>query len=145
MSLSVQFNAVVVCDDVRKEQSGKDILIGVYGSLIQIHALPSAMNLAFWMEITAKKQGINQIHFRILFPNPEQKIEFGVRVEITDIKIPFGMFTPQFPCTIDREGQIRLYARTAETEKFELIKIRDVKYVPAGETAQVKEKPVPAA
>lgn len=128
--LNAQFNAVVVCDDVRKEMSGKDIIIGAYGSEIQVHSLPYQMNVAFWMEMTSKRSGPCNFFFRIQPPNTDHKVEFKLAIDITNHKIPVAIFTPQIPIGIDREGSLKLYVKGTETEKYELIKTREIKYVP---------------
>jgi hypothetical protein len=49
----IKVRQVVVCDDIRREFNGKEILIGVYGSDIVVSNFPSPLNLSFWVQFTA--------------------------------------------------------------------------------------------
>jgi hypothetical protein len=60
-----EFRTVIVCDDVRREISQKDILIGVYPSEIVIAALPGPFTAAFWMEVYSNQIGQHEIDFRL--------------------------------------------------------------------------------
>jgi hypothetical protein len=42
--------AVVVCDDVRHESNGKDIIIGVYGSDAIVPSYPALLRPSFWVQ-----------------------------------------------------------------------------------------------
>jgi len=44
-----QFLQSVVCDEVRKEVTGKEILIGVYGDDIIVGAFPATLLLSLWV------------------------------------------------------------------------------------------------
>lgn len=48
---------VTVCDEIRREDSGKFILIGVYGENIIVPRFPLDMTLAFFMSIIPHKEG----------------------------------------------------------------------------------------
>ena len=55
-------NAVILCDDIRKEVTNKDMLIGVYGGALIVSAFPGAMPMAVWMELMPESVGVlNQI------------------------------------------------------------------------------------
>lgn len=44
----IDIRSVIVCDDVRQEDNGKSLLIGVYVGDIVLPRLPSALRLAFY-------------------------------------------------------------------------------------------------
>lgn len=57
--------AAVVCDDVRKEANGKDILIGVYSGTIAVHELPSPpVSLRCWIALSTSEAGRFNLKFR---------------------------------------------------------------------------------
>lgn len=58
-------SSVVLCDDVRREISGKDILIGAYAGTIVVASIPFALRVALWVEIEATETGVLEIHLRI--------------------------------------------------------------------------------
>ncbi len=64
MSL-VEIGAVIICDDVRKENTNKDILIGVYSGDIILPSFPSELALAIWIELIPKQIGEHELEFRL--------------------------------------------------------------------------------
>lgn len=56
----------VVCDEIRREDSGKELLIGVYSSEIIIPTVPIILVLSFWIPIEVIRPGKSQGHFRIV-------------------------------------------------------------------------------
>jgi hypothetical protein len=85
------------------------------------------------MEVTSKKTGAYNFFFRIQAPDPDQKIEFNIGFQVSNPRIPFALFTPQIPIVVDRQGTVKLFAKTAENEKYELIKTREIKYISVNE------------
>ena len=82
--------AIVLCDDIRREITGKDILIGVYSGRVVITQIPFALNLAIWLEYEPEKIGKSTIHLRITYSNKapgKLKIEMDV-AELTSAGIP---------------------------------------------------------
>ena len=48
--LPFKIEAAVVCDDLRVENTGKHILIGVYVGVIGLLSLPTQLTLTWWIE-----------------------------------------------------------------------------------------------
>lgn len=128
--------SVLVCDDVRKEVSNKEILIGVYSGNIQIPAMPASILLSFWFEMVSKKKGPYELVLRIQLPNPDNKFEYRIKGDVPEAKTPFSIFTPQGSFVIDRDGELKIYVKLPGSEKFEFLKSKTVKYVPFAELAQ---------
>ena len=59
--------AIVVCDDIRREASGKDILIGTYAGNIVVAQYPFKIRLAFWVEYQADRAGEHVIKLRVTY------------------------------------------------------------------------------
>lgn len=77
----LQVISAIICDDVRREINGKDILIGVFGSGMKIGAIPSLVSLSFWLELYATA-GSHELTLRMIDPNgatvfqtPTNKVE----------------------------------------------------------------------
>lgn len=49
MKASLQINSVIICDDIRKEDNGKVIFIGVYSGDILVTKLPALLKLCYWL------------------------------------------------------------------------------------------------
>jgi hypothetical protein len=55
----IKIRQVVVCDDIRREINGKEILIGVYNAGIVVPNFPTAMALSFWIQFTSDSPADN--------------------------------------------------------------------------------------
>ena len=64
----LKVEAVVVCDDIRREFNGKEILIGVYGGII-VPRFPANLNLAFWIQFRTTETGEIPIFLRLVGPH----------------------------------------------------------------------------
>lgn len=53
MAEIVEFLIALPCDDVRREDNGKDIIIGVYGDTIVVANFPAPLVLTFWVQFRA--------------------------------------------------------------------------------------------
>ncbi len=120
----------LVCDDVRREISSKDILIGVYSSTINIPSLPANVNLCFWMLVLPKKLGNLVIDLKIEIPgNPNPAL---VKVE-TEVVAPirgFSIFTPQATYPIFQVGDMKLFTRPFGTDRWRMNYKIAVDYAP---------------
>jgi hypothetical protein len=65
MTLPVDIRSVVVCDDVRREDNGKALLIGVYVGAILLPKFPAPMRLAFYFLGIGKEPRSGSLDFRI--------------------------------------------------------------------------------
>jgi hypothetical protein len=54
---------VLVCDDIRTEDNGKQILIGVYTGNILLNEFPASLLLSFWIDVNQPVAG--QVPFQI--------------------------------------------------------------------------------
>jgi len=75
-----EIGAVVVCDEIRKEITQKDLLIGVYAGDIVVPQFPIWINVAVWMEVMPKKLGEEQMRMRISLGG--KAIEVNVQLTI---------------------------------------------------------------
>jgi len=87
-------NHCIMCDDVRREVTHKLILIGVYTGGIQVQEFPARLNLACWLDVTAKGTGKVPIQFRFLrqpdgqeFPLAEGDIEIVNAEDFTNFTV----------------------------------------------------------
>ena len=66
-TLTITCSNVVICDDVRREDNGKAILIGVYTGDIIISDFPYVVDLKCWFEIASKGDGDTPFSARATF------------------------------------------------------------------------------
>jgi hypothetical protein len=63
----IEFRTALVCDDVRREDNGKDIIIGVYSDTIVVASFPAPLQLAFWLQFSANDLTENlPVSFRLI-------------------------------------------------------------------------------
>ena len=56
---------LVFCDDIRREDSGKHILVGVYGSNIILNSFPSTFFMSVWFKMLRPPKGDHKFLFTI--------------------------------------------------------------------------------
>lgn len=61
--------SVIVCDDIRQEISGKQILIGVYSEDIIVQSLPTTLTLCFWIQVLRKNSYGGNAKIRVTDPS----------------------------------------------------------------------------
>jgi len=59
----------LLCDDVRREISGKDIIIGVYGDEAIVPNFPVFMMFSLYLRVRFLEQGMFPTEFRVLGPS----------------------------------------------------------------------------
>jgi Family of unknown function (DUF6941) len=90
----LHFNCIVVCDEIRTENTGKDILIGVFSGEILVPSFPTIIGVAFWCEVENSEEdiGIKEWELRVGVENG-QPLPFKVTADIraagtSTLKIP---------------------------------------------------------
>lgn len=54
---SVEINYALLCDDVRREDNGKLLIVGAYGSTVKIPQFPAMVCFSLLISFTASKAG----------------------------------------------------------------------------------------
>lgn len=119
--------AVVVCDDIRKEITSKDILIGAYGGGILVPYLPASLQIAIWIELTPAAPGRVELDIRITLPGV-QKAAIGLLLigEVPSSEST-AINTPQFMCPISAEGDLEISIRRRDAENWQIMKTKSVR------------------
>lgn len=121
---------VLLCDDVRKEVSGKDILIGVYTKVINLHQLPAMVNLSAWIEVIPTKKGNLALEVKFEVPGDLPPYIIGVVLGVEDEKNSLAFATPVTGFPIQKGGQIRVLVRAQGAQKWNVVKRINVQYQP---------------
>lgn len=107
-SSGLEIVTAIVCDDIRREENGKDILIGVYGSGLRVQALPTFLNLAVWLEVVPKVTGQHQLKMRMVGQNSSILFETAsLPVQINELR-PIHAPLAGVPLQIQAIGPIEL-------------------------------------
>lgn len=124
-------NFCLICDDVRKEASGKDILVGVYSGELAVHALPVTLLISLFIEIAPGKTGVQKLRLRALFDDA-CVYEATATLNVTDIA-PFSFGTPKMQITCAREGELAFQAAFDDDEEWSTIQRRGVVLQPTAD------------
>ena len=93
MSVSVQ---TVFCDDIRREENGKFILIGAYAQEIMLGMLPVRIPMSVWLRLSGVEPGTHQFEYKILLPNGSAIVftnEFNTAENMDFASLTFGGMT----------------------------------------------------
>lgn len=72
-SPNLRILSAVICDDVRAEDNGKELLIGVYSGTITVHAIPSLpLPLRCWINMKIEGPYATRLQFRAIDHNNEE-------------------------------------------------------------------------
>ena len=106
--------SAVVCDEVRREQNGKDIIIGAYGGDILIDSFPITLALSLWISLETSGAGDTKNSIRVV--NSEKKVLTGLSGEATVEKHQHrsSLFTPKFRFQVDKFTELRFQFRVGE-------------------------------
>lgn len=126
MGVDVDFGNAIVCDDVRREITGKDILIGVYPDGINVLQIPGVVILTFWIELIPKSVGELEIELRVDLPDGTSPLKGKLAAQISDMG-RFPAIFPAFSYNITRAGTVTAFIRSLpdgewrEVKRVELI------------------------
>lgn len=62
---TIDIDYTILCDDVRREDNGKLIMIGVYGSSLLLASFPATLGMRIVTRLTPRKMGKTDVEFRI--------------------------------------------------------------------------------
>jgi hypothetical protein len=130
--MTIEFSTVLFCDDIRKEASGKDIVIGVYGGPVNVHAYPTPFALSLFIEIVPTEAGQFPINLRISSPSGNPPVTIDANTLIQKVE-PATVSIVGIPLQLERDGLITVEAAVGGGG-FRKIKEKLVKRVPSGTT-----------
>ncbi len=138
--ISSDIHSVVICDDVRREQNGKDLLIGVYSGDILVPAFPFVLPLSMWMEYAPPKPGPNDIFIRLHYGQQPPSI-VKATLEVMDSST-VGVPLSGFVIRGDKPDDI-VVEYSADGTTYTVIKRKPVRQAPPGLTALTSVLPAP--
>lgn len=102
----VQISSAILCDEIRREDNGKMIAIGIYGNRIFVGGFPATLRLSALLNVSFPNAGNHKLKVRLSLGG-EMKIEMAIEAEVrwegTDwFPIPFE------PVQFDKPTEITL-------------------------------------
>jgi hypothetical protein len=114
---ALTIETVLLCDDVRKEITGKDIVIGVYGEDATVAAFPVTLAFSLYMRVRFPGEGPFLTEFRVIGPSgqpltPTVKVPMRAREGGGMATVQIG----QIPIQVQSAGQVQFQWRPPEGE-----------------------------
>lgn len=102
--------SVVLCDDIRREISGKDILIGAYAGSIVVAQWPFALNIAMWIEYEPAAIGNADIHLQFSYAGKAPS-KVKISAQFLDLSV-IGIPLTGMAVIGDEEGELKIETST---------------------------------
>ena len=103
------YNAII-CDEVRKEDNGKHLLLGVYPRDVLVNDIPTIISLVLWMQLYMDRNGQFDIELQI---RKDKSIisRYEATMSVKDHLLPQTFTLPQAPIKIDGECTLSIQIR----------------------------------
>lgn len=108
----------LVCDDMRREDNGKEILIGIYSGGVLVHRYPAALTLAIWMQFEAFKTGEIKLAFRLI---NEKDLEFASAtgtLNVSKIENPMSLGIKNMRLQFQADNDFRFQAKEQDSDDW---------------------------
>lgn len=96
---------IIFADDIRSEDNGKQILIGVYSEALIPGTLPQTPVLALWMRLLGMPMGEYEVDVDLKFDG-QSKVKVKMAVTVADEERPLTLTVRGIPVPIDRPGAL---------------------------------------
>lgn len=116
MAKSYKIRSVIVCDDVRREISKKEILIGVYTDAIVVQQVPAVLPLLhFRVNLSVTKDAADKFSFYVEKPSGARLLDTKDQSYEKDgnVILVMAMHNP----ILDEVGQHRMYLQMGSARK----------------------------
>lgn len=140
---------VIFCDDIRREASGKDILIGVYSAEMVFATVPTMVGVSIWIQLRTAGNGVVGAWVRVTDPTGNTAGQTRVDVLVGSAAGNPGGTTgalsmPPLPISVMHAGAINVYW-SAGGNDFALIGEKRVTIGPAASGTAPPFAPRPPA
>lgn len=110
-------HSVILCDDVRIEDSGKHLLIGVYTNGISVASFPANLLLSIWLNVSFDEIGEFGFQLEIKSKTAQHGMDAGVSIGAPNR--PFAIYTPRLAVQLSEPEEIQiLMGLTGEEKKL---------------------------
>lgn len=98
----------VFCDDIRREDNGKAILIGVYTNDLIPGTLPTNLSLSLWLDVRGIPEGHHQVKISVNPPAGE-KISIPGEIDVHSTERPVTLMFVGVPVILSEPGLIKIF------------------------------------
>lgn len=112
----------IICDDVRKEINGKEILIGVYVGEIIVQKIPAMLNLSVWIPFLGHSIGAAPIEFKVIGPHEVEYSQGAGQLNVVRTDLLGSMAIVGVVCHIQSAGTIKFMIRQAGIGDYQTVR-----------------------
>lgn len=123
--ISANINYCVLCDEVRREDNGKLIVIGAYGGNVTVPRFPARMRFSLMMSSTAKEVGKSEFDFRARYDD-QILVTAQATLDTTAIGMGINGLGPFATMLFEREGTLTFEARAAGSDEWKSLVVANV-------------------
>ena len=110
----------IVCDDVRREDNGKELILGVYSGSILVPTFPSNLMLSFWAQYQASAAGHSVMDARVLSAQRTTLVQLKLNIDVSDVGCG-SIYLPPLPIQVQSHGELHWQIKQ-EGQDWETIK-----------------------
>jgi hypothetical protein len=107
----LDITSVILCEEVRREITTKDILLGVFPGDIASQGFPAQIPVAFWFSFKPSASGNMEFELRLLDQTNAALIELKSEILVGDNLGPAAFFTPPLRLQVVKPSKFRLQMR----------------------------------
>lgn len=132
MTNKVKIDRVLICDDFRREENGKAILIGVYSGDIVLNKVPTKMSVCLWFfgEMTGEHLSFD---IEIEFKGENEESNKKYKQSINEIntksvkeKTDVNIILLRVPLELNSEGALNIKVKPKENSTWKTISKKKV-------------------
>ena len=106
--------SAVVCDEIRREKDGKDIIIGAYGGDILVGSIPIPLALSLWIGLETSGAGNTRADIRVVNSEKKVLIEVNGVATVEERYQKSSLITPKLRFLVDKSTELRFQLRIGE-------------------------------
>lgn len=111
---NIDIVSLVVCDEIRKEDNGKAILIGVYSGDILVNELPIQIGISLWVHLNVSGPGEIPFEFRFVgIKSAVSELSGNANIKGAGAAI---ISTPPIPVLLESEGELKIEMKYGDSD-----------------------------
>jgi len=131
-SIKIRPIIAIVCDDIRTENNGKPILIGIYtggitlsGPVINNSDGVSNLSIFLWILCEVKEAGVASFEIKIIHPNPKHQFCMKAKIDIDSIPHPTELMPlalGPIPLNLWENGNLQILFKHEDEDEYQTLR-----------------------
>ena len=113
--------AAALCEDVRREDNGKQMLIGVYSGDVVSTGFPANLAFAVWINAEVLQPGKGKLQIKYILDGSDMTSNMEAEIEAPNADSPLGIASPALPLSVPRPTTLRVLWKIASGDWEEVL------------------------